>query len=368
MRRDDTLNVTYADIARRAGVSTATVSRVLAGNGGVSADRRLRVTQAAENLGYRTNRAARALRRNRSDTIGLVISDIEYPPIARLARVIETEAAKHGFGLMICNTDESLARQSFYIDLLLQERVAGVIAMPATDDPDQIRALLDGDTPTVTVDRIVTDDNTDCVLIDNAAATHALVTDLLGHSRRRFLGIFGTQDATPSRERLDAVRAQLASRPDVALDVSTLTLGSTIGIAQATDRISAVIRGAFGPRSFNPDAIICSNAMSVQIVMKTLSARGIHVPQDVAVVGYDDMTGLDLFYSPVTVADQPFEKIGRRALELLIDRMDGNRDTPQRIIRIQPDIRFRQSCGGEHHRPLSGTNHQQACRSHRDAS
>lgn len=348
VRRDDSASVTYTDIARLAGVSTATVSRVLAGSASVSRDRQERVHLAAEQLGYRPNRAARALRRNKSDTIGLVVSDIEYPPIARLARVIESEAALQGLGLMICNTDESLTRQSFYIDLLLQERVAGVIAMPATDDPQQIRSLLDSDIPTVTVDRIVPDHNVDCVLIDNAAATHALVADLLGHQRRRFLGIFGTQDATPSRERLEAVQEQLSTRSGVTLSVRTLSLGSTIGIAQATRRITSIVQESFGSSAYNPDAIICSNAMTVEIVMKTLFERSIRVPDEVSVVGYDDMIGLDLFYSPVTVADQPFDRIGKRAVELLLSRMSGDADRSQRIIRIQPDMQFRDSCGGGH--------------------
>ena len=138
------MGVTYEDIASRAEVSTATVSRVLSGAGYVRPELAKRVRDAAHELGYRHNQAARALRRNRSDTIGLVISDIEQPFFASIARAVEEEAAAQERPVLLCNTDEDLEQEKLYIELLIEERVAGRHHRAVDTRPGCARAFVPG--------------------------------------------------------------------------------------------------------------------------------------------------------------------------------------------------------------------------------
>lgn len=338
--------MTYQEIARLAGVSTATVSRVLSGTGPVSSELRRRVLDAAEQLSYHSNRAARALRRQRADTIGLILSDIEYPFYATVARVVESACAERGLAVFVCNTDEDLRRQEFYLDLMIAERVSGVIISPALEDHRALEPLRRAGVPTVTVDRIDPAEDFDAVLLDNAAATAALIDDLVGHGHRRFLALMGTTKATSSRERVEAMRAALAGIEGSSLTVAEGALQETAGLGRTMKTIGRRALEILSQPGA-PTAVVCANAVMAMSLLDALLEAGIRVPDDVAVVGFDDMPGFAHFSVPITVATQPTELIGRRAAELLLDRIDDNARDRQ-IVRFPPELRLRSSCGSGH--------------------
>lgn len=338
--------MTYAEIARRARVSTATVSRVLAGAGAVSDERRRRVLEAAAELGYRQNRAARTLRRQRSETIGLIVSDLEYPLVSSFARRVETMAAESGTAVIVCNTDEDLDREQFYYNLMVEEQVAGVIAAPATEDLAALRPLTDAGIPVVTFDRRFPGDPHDSVLLDNTAATAALVADLLSHGHRHFAAVVGTTTATPSRERLHAIRQLLQPHQDATLTVIESDLHGTVGVQHTLDMIgpAAIDRAGAGAAAPRPTAFICANAIMVISVLTALRSAGLRVPHDAAVVGYDDIPGFSLFDTPVTVVDQPTAWMAEVAVERLFRRLeDPSRPTTATLA--PPTLRHRASCG-----------------------
>jgi DNA-binding LacI/PurR family transcriptional regulator len=343
--------MTYEQIARLAGVSTATVSRVLAGGPAVSDERRERVLTVVKELDYRGNRAARSLRRQRADAIGLVVSDVEYPFFAAVARVIETAAAKLGYAVLICNTDEDLVREQFYFDLMIEERVAGVIVSPAVEDPRNFAALTAAGIPVVTLDRCLENSAYDGVLIDNAAATDALIDDLLGHGHLRFAAIMGTTAATPSRERIEHMQRRIASTPGATLTVAESGLQGTVGVEHTLETVGGQALALRSPDGHPPTAYLCANAIMLTSVMAAFALAGIRVPEDAAVVGFDDMTGFDLFATPVTVTAQPTDVIGSTAAKLLFDRIDDPARAPQ-IVRVPPQLRVRRSCG---HGPTTAT-------------
>jgi DNA-binding LacI/PurR family transcriptional regulator len=336
--------MTYEEIARAADVSTATVSRVLAGTGRVSDERRQRVLEVVEALSYRGSRPARALRRQRADTIGLIVSDAEYPFVASVSRAVENAAAERGFALTICNTDESLSREQTYIDLMIEEKVAGVIMAPATEDPSALDPLVAAGIPVVTIDRIVRNGHADAVLLDNAAATELLVRDLLGHGHRHFAAVLGTTTATPSRERLDSLRDVLDSVPDTTLLLAGSRLGGTVGIEHTLETIGPSVVKMIAEAEDRPTAFICANAVMLMSVLEALLAEGIRVPEDAAVVGFDDMAGFSLFATPVTVVAQPTRQIGRLAVDQLFERMQEP-DRPSQVTRVPPQLVVRRSCG-----------------------
>ncbi len=347
---------TYQDIAREAGVSTATVSRVLSGVGGhVRPELAERVRQTARRMGYRSHRAARALRRQRSDAIGLVISDVENPFFAAIARAVEDVAAEHRHAVLLCNTDEDLAKEDLYLDLLVGERVAGVIVAPSTEELGPLGLLVDAGIPTVTVDRQVTGGPFDSVLVDNRAGAKALVGHLVSHGHRRIGVVVGTTAATPSRERMAGCREAVASAPGASLVLGEGHLRDAIGTAgtmELAGRLALDMLAADDP----PTALFCGNGLLTQGVLLALREAGLRVPADVAVAGFDDLPLFQLVDPPLTVAAQPIDQIGRMAAELLFRRIsepNGDRET----VVLPPDLRWRASCGD--HPIREGNDHEE---------
>ncbi|OOB91419.1 LacI family DNA-binding transcriptional regulator [Rathayibacter sp. VKM Ac-2630] len=336
--------MTYGQIARLAGVSTATVSRVLAGSGYVSEERAEKVLAAAQELHYRSNRAARTLRRRRSDSIGLIVSDVEYPFFASAARSIEAAAAANGCAVLVCNSDEDLARERFYFDLLVEEQVAGVIVAPAIEDASVLAPLIRAGIPVVTLDRRFDGDPVDSVLLDNRAAAELLVQDLVAHGHRRFAAVVGTTIATPSRERLETIEAALETVPGSSLLIVESRLKSTVGVQHALDTVGEHVVEMMLAADERPTAVLCANAIMLTSVLGALRDAGLAVPGDVAVVGFDDMPGFALFETPVTVAAQPTDEIGRTAARLLFDRI-AHPELPTRSVRVAPEFHHRRSCG-----------------------
>ena len=213
----------------------------------MSPDLAERVRAAAKELGYRHNQAARTLRRNRSETIGLIISDVERPFFASIARAVEDEAATQDRPVLLCNTDEDLDKEKLYLDLLIEERVAGVIVAPSTENPEALAPLFEAGIPTVAIDRRIDGDPVFAVLVDNKAGTHSLVGDLLRHGHRRIAAVSGTTAATPSRERMEGCRETVAAVPGAVLYEVEGKLREAIGVAPTIELARRLAMGA--PRS-----------------------------------------------------------------------------------------------------------------------
>jgi DNA-binding LacI/PurR family transcriptional regulator len=336
--------VTYEDVARHAGVSTATVSRVLSGRGGVREDAAARVRASASALGYRSHRAAKALRRQQADAIGLVISDVENPFFASVARAVEDLAAKHGHAVLLCNTDEDLEKEALYLDLMIGESVAGVIVAPSTEELGPLGVLMEAGIPTVTVDRRVSGDPFDSVLVDHRAGARALVEHLLEHGHEHVGAVTGTTAATPSRERLAGCREAVEAHGGAELSVAEGQLQEAIGATQTLQLGERLARDLLESADGRPTAVFGANGLLTQGVLRAVRSSRLRVPRDVAIVGFDDLPVFDLLEPPLTVAAQPTEQLGRTAAELLFQRI-ATPDRDVETIVIEPEIRIRRSCG-----------------------
>ena len=337
------MGVTYEDVAVRAQVSTATVSRVLSGAGYVRPELTNRVLAAAQELGYRHNRAARTLRRNRSDTIGLVISDIEQPFFASIARAVEEDAATRDRLVLLCNTDEDLEQEKLYIQLLIEERVAGVIMAPSTPNPAVLEPLFQAGIPTVAVDRRIDGDPISSVLVDNRAGARSLVNDLLAHGHRHIAAVSGTTEATPSRERMEACREAVAAVPGAVLCEAEGKLTEAIGVAPTMELARRLALELLdGP--VRPTAFFCANGVLTQGVLQALRQRTLKVPAEIALVGFDDLPLFELLEAPLTVAAQPTDMLGRQAARLLFQAIE-NPGSPPEVVILPPVLHWRASCG-----------------------
>jgi LacI family fructose operon transcriptional repressor len=310
--------VNIKDVAREAGVSIASVSRVLHNQEHVSDKMRARVQAAVEKLDYRPNLVARNLRAKQSNTIGLILSDVRNPFFTDISRAVEDFAYDEGFTVFLCNTDESPEKEEIYLDLMHAERVAGVIYSPTRHAAERFDKL-DTDFPVVVIDRLVQGADVDMVLIDNEYAGYRLATHLLDQGYRRLAGVFG-EASTTGRQRHAGIERALSERGLTLVDLRYVAPKIEAGKAATLSMLENAER---------PDAIVATNSLTTAGAYRGVREHGLAVPDDIAIAGFDEATWTTLVDPPVTVIAQPTYEIGRTATELLLQRMAA----PERATR-----------------------------------
>lgn len=318
------------DVARHAGVSPATVSRVLNGNPRVADVNRRLVFEAIEELGYRPNRVASNLRRRQVQMIGVVMSDIENPHFTQMVRAAEDAAYRRGYRVVVCNTDEDPVKQQSYLGMLAAERVAGAIITPTEAGAPEISELIDLGTSVVAFDRVVQDPRADAVLVNNLAGARQATTHLIdgGHVKIGFVG--GPRHIQTGSERLagyeEAVHA--AGLPSLVVAADFRVEG---GRRAASDLIG---EGA--------TALLVANNLMAVGALRAIRESGRRVSDDIALVAIDDPPWAELTDPPLTTLAQPVREMAERAVELLLGRLDG-RTTPERCL-FEFELQHRQSC------------------------
>ena len=313
---------TISDVAKRAGVSTMTVSRVVNSTGYTSTETRSRVEAAISELGYVPNALARQLRSKRTKTIALVVSDISNPFFTTIARGAEDVAVRHGFSVMYCNTDESEKEEEQYLLMLIERQVDGVLLVPARSSGTSFRLLQAHHMPVVVMDRRVAARNVDSVLCDSEAGAYALTRHLVDLGHRRIAVLTGRRNISTSTDRVAGCRRAL-EEAGLTLDDDLVRYGGfNFGKLNQADghRMAGEVLAAGGER---PTAIFAANNFIAFGAIRALREAGIRVPEDMSVVAFDDLPE-DWVSEPfLTVAAQPAYEIGRRAATLLLDHIAG---------------------------------------------
>ncbi len=330
---------TIRDVAERAGVSTMTVSRVVNRSGYISQEARERVEAAIAELGYVPNTLARSLRFKRTKTLALVLTDITNPFFTTLARGVGDAANAHGFNVIFCNTDESETEQAEQLTALVQKRVDGVLLVPACSSADPVTFLRDQRVPVVVIDRRVPDCSVDSIRCDSEAGAYELVKLLLALGHRRIGILSGPERVSTAQERVAGSRRALAEY-EIAADPGLIIHGS---FSQEGGRAMA---GELLARSPRPTAFFAANNFIAIGAYQALRAAGLRVPEEVALVAFDDLPASMVIEPFFTVAAQPAYEMGRRATELLLDRLHGDNPDACREIVLPFEIIVRRSSGG----------------------
>lgn len=326
---------TLPDVARQAGVSTATAARALGGYGSVRETTRQRVLDAAESLGYRANVLARSMITGSTHTIGVVISDIENPFFRRSLRGITDTARSRGFEVLLANTDEELDKERTAVSLLAERRVDGMVVCPAdAGDRKHLREVISSGTPIVLLDRRIAGLAADTVGIDNRKAARLATERLLGLGHERIAIVTG---GTPEiREKLVRTEMRGAERLS-ATTVGARAAGYHDAMAAAGVPIRPEYLSANGFRREDavfevhqlmdlaepPTAILAFDSIQSLGALQCFRERGIRCPQDVSLLGFDDAEWADVVSPPLTVVTQPMYEIGVAACERLLDRIAG---------------------------------------------
>ena len=331
------MTVTIRDVAQAAKVSQATAARALGDYGYVSAASRRRVTAVAERLGYVPNSVARALASGVTATIGLVVSDIENPFFAAAARGLSDVVEEAGHTVLLASSDEDLGRERDAVEALRVRRVDGLVVVPSSATPvPHLRAAAQAG-PLVLLDRAVRGLGVDAVTVDNVAGARAATEHLLGHGYRTIGLVSDGPEISSSAERIRGYRDALTAAgvtPDERL--------VSIGGPTRDDGYGAAL--ALLRRGDPPRALFTANNFMTLGAMRALRDLGLHLPGDVALVGFDDLEWTTLVDPPVSVVAQPATELGREAGRRILLRMAGEGGRPRRV-RLPTSLIVRRSCG-----------------------
>lgn len=314
--------VQLRDVAASAGVSAATVSRTLNGDSRVDAELQRRVMAAVEDLGYRRNMLARNLRRQRLDALGVIVSDIENPHFSEMVKVIEDEGFRRGYRVLVCGTNESSDKQSTYLKMLADERVAGVIISPSDPAGPEIGELLDAEIPVVAVDREVSDPRADAIITDNvngvARATRLLIEN--GHTAIAYIG--GRAGVETGAERRQGYRkAMRAAKLPQRTAVGDFRFAG--GARAATELLTS---------AEPPTALVVANNLMTLGTLQAAQDLRVRIGRDLALITVDDPPWTKFLDPPLTAVAQPISAIACEALEVLVRRIDGDDGPPHRSV------------------------------------
>lgn len=323
------------DVAARAGVSVATVSRVLNASPRVSSATRERVVAAMEELGYRPNAVARSLRTDETRVLGLILGDILNPFFTALARAVEDEARAAGYTVVICNADEDPHEQDHYVRVLLEQQVDGLLLCPTDEVTSMVRSAVRSARPLVLVDRVLPELHVPSVRVDGTTAMHALITHLRGLGHRRIAFIAGPQALSTGRERtatfLEAMRANGMATPPEYLEAGDFRVASG---QEITARFLALAEP--------PEVIVAGDNLMTLGALDAVRERGLRIPADVAIASYDDVPWFAHVDPPVTAISQPVAELGARAVGTVIELIN-TRAASSAVL--SASLVVRRSCG-----------------------
>jgi LacI family transcriptional regulator len=323
------------DVAERAGVSVTSVSHVINETRPVSYELRERVLAAMEELGYHPNRLARSLRSGKTHTIGTIVPDSADPFFAEVARGIEDTAFENGYSLILCNSDANLDKEAFYTDVLVEKQVDGILFLAAGGSTERILDLQQRGMPVVVVDRELPAVHVDSVVTDNAGGGWSATRHLIDLGHRRIGYIAGPSDLTLSEYRSTGYRKAL-EEAGIAVDENLVVRGAfdfESGYRAARQLLT---------NSQRPTAIFaCNDLMAIGAICAAVEL-GLRVPEDLSVIGYDDVPLASYSNPPLTTIAQPIYDLGVVAASMLLERLhDPGR--PARRIVLDVELQIRRS-------------------------
>lgn len=334
------MNPTIHDVARVAGVSAPTVSRVLANKQSVDPLLRRRVLDAVRDLNYRPHRAARALRSQVSRTIAFIIPDIQNQFFTSVLRGVEDAAFAADYVVLLCNTDDSLERQRAHIDVLRAENIAGMVICPAdeTHSLEQINAARQQGIAAVVVDRQLLNADIDSVMTNNSRATEEAIRYLLDMGHTRIGIISGPEHFAPGRERLRGYQQALGAA-GTPVDPDLVRVTDFRPDAAASAARALLDR----PAQQRPTALFVTSCRVALAVLAVVGDLGLRIPQDLSIVAYDDPDWAVGYQPALTVVAQPTYEMGRHAINMLLARINDP-SLPPVQLRLPSQLLVRRSC------------------------
>jgi LacI family transcriptional regulator len=326
------------DVARRARVNISTVSRTINQTGKIGLKTQEKVRRVMREMNYKPNRVARRLRtrEGKSNLLGLIIPNIQNPFFADLARGVEDVAYANNFAVLFCNYDEDPKKEQFYLDIMQAESVDGIILPPIHESDPAVLQVVQNGTPIVCVDRSLSDAILEKVEVDNRRGALEAVQYLIGLGHRHIGLIGGPADSSTGRERLAGYNAAHAN---AGVQIKTRYVRFGDYKKESGRRLAGELLSEQEP----PTALFVCNCLMTEGALGTIYERGLRIPEQIAIIGFDELPLASVFNPPLTVVRQPAYEVGKCAAELMIKRLDDPQRAPASLM-LSPELIVRKSC------------------------
>jgi LacI family transcriptional regulator len=330
---------TIKDVAQRSGVSPMTVSRVINKSEQVSPDTRRRVEQAISHLGYVPSRLARGLSGQQTGTLALIVPDVANPFFTLIVRGAEDVARRAGYRVLLCDTRADLDIEGEVIEEMIAHRVEGIVIAPVSDrSRGDLRRLAKFGIPFVLIDRTVPGVESDVVLGDSVSGARQLVEHLVSLGHRRIGFIVESDEVSTARDRRRGYESALA---DAGIPIDpTLITNATVDPSGGYEGMRRLLE-----LENPPTAVFTVNNLVALGAIEAVRAAGLEVPDDVALVCFDDIEYASRLYPFLTVMEQPAEAFGTLGTQLLLDRIAGRSPERSRVVVLPAEFVMRKSCG-----------------------
>ncbi|SFD69588.1 transcriptional regulator, LacI family [Lentibacillus persicus] len=330
--------ITIADVAERAGVSKSTVSQYLNERYEYMGEQtKERVAAAIQDMGYRPNIVARSLKQKKSTTIGVIVANISHEFSTQIVKSIEDYCNAADFHIIVCNAEDDPAKEKKYIDMLRAKQIEGIIVFPTSTNIELYKELTLEDYPLVFIDRNVPEVDVSSIMLDNKRAAALAVEEFVNHDYSR-IGILTNStvnNVTTRIERVDGFREALHSH---GLEVNEDYIKS-VELNYIQDELSKMMH-----LSVPPDAILAGNDLVLAEILKYTKQYNLKIPDDLAVIGIDDVSFASIYNPELTTIAQPTSKMGMDAAKLLLNRIKGISENGQKHYRYEPTLMRRSSC------------------------
>lgn len=329
---------TIRDVAKRAGVASMTVSRVINDSGYVSEATRAKVEMAIAELGYVPNMLGPSLRFNQTNTLALVVADITNPFWTTIARGAEDAAHENGYNVILCNTDESPEKQDQYVTMLLKRRIDGILLAPANSRPKSVELILQQGVSVVVIDRFVPDVDVDIIRGDSVGGAYQLTQHIIQLGHRQIVILAGPEDVSTSKDRVQGFLHAMQDA-NIASDTSNIYWGSFTE-SSGYRRTKQVLNS-----QKLPTAIFAANNFIAIGALRALHDANIRIPDDISLVAFDDFLDAISVDPFLTVVTQPSYEMGYQATELLLKRLADDSKEAYANILLPTELIIRRSSG-----------------------
>jgi len=326
------------DVAKRAGVAPITVSRYINNSGYCSLEARNRIKAAIAELGYIPNRLASGLRSKHTNTLALVLTDITNPFFTTIARGVEDTASDAGYTVIFCNTDESVSEEQKYLHMLLEQRVDGILLVPALSTSDSVSFIQAHNTPIVVLDRRVSGVKVDVVRCDSEMGAYELTRLLLSLGHRHISILSGPMGVSTAEDRVAGCERALSET-----DIEVHGWQKYYGLFTQQSGYDMTLQAL--ANSPKPTALFAANNFIAIGALKAMQDLGVRVPEDVALVGFDDLPPALITFPFLTVAAQPAYEMGRKATSILIAKISAETTGEFHEVVLPAEIVVRRSSG-----------------------
>jgi len=333
------------DVAEKADVSITTVSHVINKTRYVSKELTERVKKAMEELDYQPNSLARGLRSGKTRTIGLIIPDISNQYFAEISRKVEDNGFVHGYSVILCNSDDDYLKERNYLDVLIAKQVDGIVFISAGENSENLEKAQSSHIPTVVVDRDIKNINSDVVMVDNRRGGYIATEYLVSLGHRKIACITGPSLTNPSAERIEGYK-QALSNGGIKINQNYIRVGD--------------YRFTSGEKAMRellmleqpPTAVFTCNDMMALGAYRAINDIGLKIPDDISIIGFDNIPFSQAVYPNLTTIQQPIQKIAQLVIEMLIEKIKlKNRRSEERSekpeynrIYLDTELIIRNSC------------------------